>query len=139
MAKVQLREISQTRAGDKGNTVNVALFAPTRKLYQAFLREVTSPRVKEHFRGLVEGDVIRYEVPNLLALNFVLQGALNGGGSLSIRMDNLGKCFGSNLQRMYIEVEDLELAGDVESADDLKLTDGPEPTGESTRLNNCVK
>ena len=106
MALVQLRKISQVRSGDKGNTVNIALFAPNEALYQVFLREVTPEKVKRHFRGLIEGEVIRYEVPNLLALNFVCKEALNGGGSASIHVDNLGKCFSSNLQRMVIEVED---------------------------------
>ncbi|MHB1626765.1 MAG: AtuA-related protein [Bacilli bacterium] len=106
MGNVQLRGISQTRAGDKGNTVNIALFAPTREMYRVFLREVTAERVKAHFQGMVEGTVTRYEVPNLLALNFVCRRALNGGGSVSIRMDTLGKCFGSNLQRMFIAVPD---------------------------------
>ena len=106
MALVQLRKISQVRSGDKGNTVNIALFAPNEALYQVFLREVTPEKVKRHFRGLIKGEVIRYEVPNLLALNFVCKEALNGGGSSSIHVDNLGKCFSSNLQRMVIEVED---------------------------------
>jgi hypothetical protein len=106
MARVQLKELSQVRAGDKGNSVNVALFAPDEAIYRVFLREVTADRVKEHFRGLVHGEVVRYEVPNLLALNFVLREALGGGGSSSLRIDNLGKCFGSNLQRMTIEVDD---------------------------------
>ncbi len=110
MAHVQLREISQTRAGDKGNTVNIALFAPTAELYDVFLREVTEESVKEHFRGMIEGSITRYEVPNLLALNFVCRQALNGGGSVSIRMDTLGKCYGSNLQRMIISVPDDLLA-----------------------------
>lgn len=106
MAQVQLRRLSQVRSGDKGNTVNVALFAPNEAVYQVFLREVTPERVKQHFRDWIEGEVLRYEIPNLLALNFVCHQALNGGGSSSIRMDNLGKCFGSNLQRMVIEVEE---------------------------------
>jgi hypothetical protein len=106
MARVLLKELSQVRAGDKGNSVNVALFAPDEAIYRVFLREVTADRVKEHFRGLVHGEVVRYEVPNLLALNFVLREALGGGGSSSLRIDNLGKCFGSNLQRMTIEVDD---------------------------------
>lgn len=113
MARVQLRHISQVRSGDKGNTVNIALFAPNEAFYRVFLREVTPEKVKEHFRGLIEGEVIRYEVPNLLALNFVCKEALNGGGAASIRVDNLGKCFGANLQRMYIEVEDELLQGEI--------------------------
>lgn len=106
MRKIQLRDISQVRSGDKGNSVNVALFAPNEAIYQAFLREVTEEKVKKHFEGLVEGEVIRYEAPNLFALNFLCKEALNGGGSSSLRVDGLGKTFSSNLQRMYIEIED---------------------------------
>lgn len=112
MARIQLREISQARSGDKGNTVNIALFAPTDSWYRVFVQEVTAERVKAHFSGLVEGEVTRYLMPNIRGMNFVCEEALNGGGSASIRMDNLGKCFGANLLRMEIEVED-EALGDV--------------------------
>jgi hypothetical protein len=105
MARTQLRRIAQARSGDKGDTVNIALFAPTDALYNAFVREVTVERMKAHFTGLVKGEVTRYLVPNVRALNFVCKEALNGGGSASIRMDNLGKCYASNLLRMEIEVE----------------------------------
>lgn len=103
MKKIQLREVALARSGDKGNTVNVALFAPNKKWYDMFIREVTAEKVKEHFSGLVKGEVIRYEVPNILALNFVCTEALDGGGASSLRMDSLGKTFSSNLLRMYIE------------------------------------
>ncbi len=103
MKKIQLREVALARSGDKGNTVNVALFAPNEKWYDMFIREVTAEKVKEHFSGLVKGEVIRYEVPNILALNFVCTEALDGGGASSLRMDSLGKTFSSNLLRMYIE------------------------------------
>ncbi|MEB1809269.1 MAG: hypothetical protein LPK26_18590 [Bacillaceae bacterium] len=106
MVKVKLKEIAQSRSGDKGNTVNVALFAPNQEIYNIFLTEVTPEKVKEHFNGLVEGEVVRFELPNIFALNFVCKEALNGGGSSSIRLDNLGKCFGSNLLRMEIEVDE---------------------------------
>jgi hypothetical protein len=112
MARIQLRQIAQARSGDKGNTVNIGLFAPTDSLYQVFVREVTAERVKRHFSGLVEGEVTRYLMPNIKAMNFVCKDAFNEGGSASIRMDHLGKCFGSNLLRMEIEVED-ELLCDV--------------------------
>ncbi|PWA12798.1 hypothetical protein DCC39_03890 [Pueribacillus theae] len=112
MRKVQLSELSQARSGDKGNSVNVALFAPNEEIYNVFKREVTAEKVKEHFAEFVEGDVIRYEAPNLLALNFLCKEALNGGGSSSLRVDGLGKTFSSNLQRMYIEVEE-ELLEDL--------------------------
>jgi hypothetical protein len=103
MSSVQLREVAQARSGDKGNTVDLSLFAPDKEWYEMFVEQVTAERVKQHFAGLVEGEVRRYEVPNVLALKFVCTSALNGGGSSSIRMDNLGKCFGANLLRMEIK------------------------------------
>jgi hypothetical protein len=75
-------------------------------LYETLVQEVTSEKVKQHFEGLVEGEVQRYLLPNIRALNFVCKEALNGGGSASIRMDNLGKCFGANLLRMEIDIEE---------------------------------
>ncbi|MGB9903368.1 MAG: AtuA-related protein [Desulfotomaculales bacterium] len=104
--KVRLKELAHARSGDKGNTVNIGLFPYREVDYELLKREVTARRVKEHFRGLVEGEVIRYEVPNLNAFNFVLRGALNGGASRSLRTDNLGKCFGAALLRMEIELEE---------------------------------
>lgn len=115
MKSVQLKEISQVRSGDKGNAVNIALFAPNEAIYHSFLREVTKEKVKEHFAGFVEGDVIRYEVPNIYALNFLCKEALNGGGSSSLRLDGLGKTFSSNLQRMYIDVEEEKLENLLEN------------------------
>ncbi|PLS18665.1 hypothetical protein CVD28_05930 [Bacillus sp. M6-12] len=113
MPKVLLREVAQARSGDKGNMVNIGLFAPTDAIYQTFIQQITTEKVKQHFEGLVEGSVVRYEVPNILALNFICQKALNGGGSSSIRLDNLGKCFGSNLLRMEIEIDDRILPSEV--------------------------
>lgn len=102
MSKVQLRDIALVRSGDKGNTVNIALFAKDEEMYERFKGQVTAEKVKEHFAGLVTGEVIRYEVPNVLGFNFILKEALDGGGSASLRLDNLGKCFSSNLLRMEI-------------------------------------
>ncbi|GAA0493432.1 hypothetical protein GCM10008986_19860 [Salinibacillus aidingensis] len=104
MASVQLKDVAQARAGDKGNKVNIGLFAPDEEWFERFKSQVTPERVKDHFKGLVKGDVVRYELPNIHAFNFVLTEALDGGGSSSIRMDNLGKCFGANLLRMEINV-----------------------------------
>ena len=106
MAYVQLRAFAQARSGDKGDAVNIGLFAPTDALYDVIAREVTPERVRAHLAGLVEGDVRRYALPNIRALNFVCEQALNGGGSASIRLDNLGKCFGAHLLRMEIEVDE---------------------------------
>ena len=104
MSKILLKDIAQVRSGDKGNTVNIGLFASNRHFYELLAKEVTAEKVKSHFQGLVDGEVIRYEVPTIHAFNFILKEALNGGGSTSILVDNLGKCFSSNLLRMEIEV-----------------------------------
>lgn len=111
MAAIQLRYLAQARSGDKGDTSDISLFAPTPAIYEVFRREVTADRVKQHFLGIVFGEVKRYEVPGVLALKFILHGALGGGASSSLRTDNLGKSFGSNLLRMEIEVDDALLAG----------------------------
>lgn len=102
--KLQLRELCGYRAGDKGDISNVALFAYDGDVYDLIRREVTPERVKEHFGSMVRGDVVRYEARNVLALNFVMDGALGGGGPSSLRSDNLGKTLGGSLVRMEIEV-----------------------------------
>jgi len=104
MLRIRLVELAHARSGDKGNTVNIGLFPYQEKDYELLKNTVTAERVKDHFRGLVDGEVLRYEVPNLHAFNFVLKNALNGGASRSLRSDNLGKCFGASLLRMEIEV-----------------------------------
>jgi hypothetical protein len=111
MTRVQLRDVAQARSGDKGDLANVAVFAPTPALYRAFLRELTPERVRAHFGRFVRGQVDRYEVPNVRALNFVLHQALDGGAARSLRSDPLGKSYGSLILRMSIDVSDEELAG----------------------------
>jgi hypothetical protein len=108
---VQLRDVAQARSGDKGDLANVALFAPSAAMYAAFLREVTAERVRAHFGRFVKGRVERFEVPNVRALNFVLHEALGGGAARSLRSDPLGKSFGSLLLRMFIDVDESDLAG----------------------------
>ncbi len=102
--KKQLVELVHSRSGDKGDIANIALFAPDQATYNLLVREVTAERVRSHFEGIVTGRVERYQVPNVLALNFVLNGALNGGASRSLRSDALGKSLSSALLRMEIEV-----------------------------------
>lgn len=98
----QLVEIANARCGDKGNKVNIALFAKKPEHYEQLLEQVTAEIVANHFGDYIKGQVVRYEVPSIYGLNFVLDEALAGGGSASLRVDNLGKCFASNLLRLHI-------------------------------------
>lgn len=107
MPRVSLAGLASARSGDKGDTVDISLFAPDQTLFRAFCDQVTAERVRAHFSSHITGPVARYEVPNVLALKFVLHGALDGGASRSLRSDNLGKCFGPMLLRMEIEVPDV--------------------------------
>ncbi len=124
MARLALRELCGYRAGDKGDVANVALFASDDETYALIVREVTAARVKEHFGAMVRGRVDRYEAANVRALNFVMQGALGGGGPRSLRADSLGKTLGGALVRMEIDVPE-SLAGrrhprpDVSWADEI--------------------
>ena len=89
--RVPLHRIAHARSGDKGDASNVGLIADSPELYEVLRREVTAERVKEHFREVCRGAVERFEVPNLLALNFLLHDSLGGGGTLSLLTDAQGK------------------------------------------------
>ena len=102
--KKQLVHLAHARSGDKGDKADLSLFAPDQETYDLLTREVTAERVKQHFQGIITGKVERFEAPNVLALKFVLHGALNGGASRSLRSDALGKSLSSGLLRMEIEV-----------------------------------
>jgi hypothetical protein len=106
--KVRLLDIAHARSGDKGDTANVGVIALEAKWYGVLEHYVTRNRVAEHFRGLIEGDVERFELPNLRALNFLLHGALDGGGTLSLKTDAQGKVYSTALLRMVIDVPDEE-------------------------------
>ena len=106
--KVRLLDIAHARSGDKGDTANVGVIALEPRWYDVLNEFVTRNRVTDHFRGMIEGDVERYELPNLNALNFLLHGALDGGGTLSLNTDAQGKVFSTALLRMVIDVPDPE-------------------------------
>jgi hypothetical protein len=106
--KVRLLDIAHARSGDKGDTANVGVIALQPKWYAVLDQFVTRTRVADHFRGMIEGGVERYELPNLNALNFLLHGALDGGGTLSLKTDAQGKVFSTALLRMVIDVPDAE-------------------------------
>ena len=100
--RVPLSQIAHTRSGDKGDMSNIGVIAWKIEDYTVLLREVTAERVKAHFGPLVKGKVERFELPNLGALNFLLYEALDGGGTLSLRVDAQGKNMGSALLSMEI-------------------------------------
>lgn len=106
--QVQLVDIAHARSGDKGDTANVGLIALKPEWYELLVREVTRERVARHFDGVITGGVERFELPNLKALNFLLHGALDGGGTLSLKTDAQGKVFSTAMLRMKIEVPDAE-------------------------------
>jgi hypothetical protein len=106
--KVRLVDIAHARSGDKGDTANVGVIALEERWYEVLDKFVTRNKVAEHFRGMIEGEVDRYELPNLNALNFLLHGALDGGGTLSLKTDAQGKVYSTALLRMVIDVPDAE-------------------------------
>jgi hypothetical protein len=108
--KTQLVKLAHARSGDKGDTANVGLIALRDEWYPLLVREVTAERVKQHFKGICEGEVERFELPNLGALNFLLHESLGGGGTLSLMTDAQGKTFSTALLRMQIEIGDDEAA-----------------------------
>ncbi len=101
---IQLVDIAHARSGDKGDTANVGLIALKPAWYTIIDRYVTRERVARHFAGQITGDVVRFELPNLGALNFLLHGALDGGGTLSLKTDAQGKVYSTALLRMSIDV-----------------------------------
>ncbi len=102
--RVRLLDVAHARSGDKGDTANVGLIALEPRWYEFLVRHVTRERVVEHFRGQITGDVVRFELPNLTALNFLLHGALGGGGTLSLKTDAQGKVYSTALLRMVLDV-----------------------------------
>jgi hypothetical protein len=108
--RVPLVRIAHARSGDKGDTANVGVIALRPEWYPLLERELTVARVSEHFRGMLTGDVVRFELPNLRALNFLLHGALDGGGTLSLKTDAQGKVYSTALLRLTLEIPDAEAA-----------------------------
>ena len=106
--RIKLVKLAHARSGDKGDTANVGLIALRAEFYPLLVREVTAARVKEHFKGICKGEVERFELPNLGALNFLLHESLGGGGTLSLMTDAQGKTFSTALLRMEVEVPDEE-------------------------------
>lgn len=106
MARIPLVHLAHARSGDKGDTANVGVIAYEASHYPLLVEALTPAAVKGHFGALVQGEVERFELPNLHALNFLLHGALDGGGTRSLMNDAQGKVFSTALLRMEIEVSD---------------------------------
>lgn len=104
MPKIQLLHLAHTRSGDKGDTANIGVIALRPEFYPLLVEQLTSERVKEHFRGICLGEVERYELPNLGALNFLLHNSLGGGGTVSLKTDAQGKTLSTAMLRMEVEV-----------------------------------
>lgn len=102
--KVRLYEIAQARSGDKGDASNVGLIARTPEIWELLREQATPERVEEHFREVCRGGVERYEVPNLLAFNFILKDSLGGGGTESLKTDAQGKTHAQGLLQMEVEI-----------------------------------
>lgn len=110
MATVKLFDIAIARSGDKGDGSNVGIRANSPAIYEFLAENLTEARVKEHFKGICFGAVERYELPNLLALNFILNDSLGGGGTETLKTDAQGKVHGLALLHMELDVPDALLS-----------------------------
>ena len=106
MKKIRLIEIAHARSGDKGDGCNIGVIARKPEYYEILKEKVTVERVAVHFKGWVFGEIKRYELPNIHAFNFVLEKALGGGATESLRTDNQGKAMNAALLKMEIEVSE---------------------------------
>jgi hypothetical protein len=109
MKTVRLYALAHARSGDKGDTVNVGVIARRPEFWDLIRKRITAARVRRHFDGMITGGVERFELPNLHALNFLLHGALDGGGTVSLMTDAQGKTFSTAMLRMRLRIPD-ELA-----------------------------
>lgn len=104
--KIQLSKLAHARSGDKGDAVNCGVIAFKEEWYPIIRDVLTKERVKQHFDGICLGDVERYEMPNLWAVNFVLYNTLGGGGTVSLKLDAQGKTIASAMLLMEVDVPD---------------------------------
>lgn len=104
--RVKLQHVAHTRSGDKGNTSNISVIAYDPDLYPLLKEQLTAERFHRHYAGTVDGPVLRYEVDGLAALNFVAHGALGGGVSRSLCLDNYGKSLSAAILGFELEVPD---------------------------------
>jgi len=111
---IPLRAIAFARSGDKGDSANIAVFGRSTEAYSWMRDHLTSAGVEEYFRPLGVGRVVRYDVPNLEALNFVLPHVLGGGGSRSLRIDSQGKTLGMALLELKVDAPQHLIVGQTD-------------------------
>jgi hypothetical protein len=102
--KIKLKDICHGRSGDKGDAANIGIIAYDENGYDIIRKYLSAEKVKEHFKGICKGDVERYELPNIRALNFLLHNTLGGGGTVSLKHDAQGKTLAAALLRMELDV-----------------------------------
>jgi len=122
MKTFYLREIAHARAGDKGDTSNIGVIAYRPEFYPIILEQVTADRVGAHFRGLARGPITRYELPNVHAINLVLERSLGGGVTRSLSLDPHGKSYGALILTMPVTVSD-DVARQLEQQGRVPLLD----------------
>lgn len=106
MSKIVLFNIASARSGDKNDICNIGVLAKKPEYYPLIKKYLSADVVKSHFKGLIKGNVDRYEWEAIEGINFVCHEALDGGASRSLRMDTLGKNFSSHLLELELEIEE---------------------------------
>jgi hypothetical protein len=104
--KIPLSKLAHARSGDKGDAANCGVIAFREEWYPVIREILTTERVKKHFEGICLGEVERYEMPNLWAVNFLLHNTLGGGGTVSLKLDAQGKTIATAMLQMEVEVPD---------------------------------
>jgi hypothetical protein len=103
---IRLRDIAYARSGDKGDVVNIGVMAKDSDAYRLLRQHLTAAVVKAHFKDIVKGEVVRYDLDNFESLEFVMRGALGGGATRTLMMDQTGKAYAPNLLRLTLQVAD---------------------------------
>lgn len=116
MKKVLLRELAFARSGDKGDVSDIGIMAKSKNIYDLLVKTLTPEKIKEHFKGMVKGDVEVYPMPNINSIEIVLRQALGGGATCTLRFDQTGKSMGQALLRLQVEADD-SLVQEAEEVD----------------------
>jgi phosphoribosylaminoimidazole-succinocarboxamide synthase len=114
--KVLLRELAFARSGDKGDVSDIGIMAKSKNIYDLLVKTLTPEKIKEHFKGMVKGDVEVYPMPNINSIEIVLRQALGGGATCTLRFDQTGKSMGQALLRLQVEADD-SLVQEAEEVD----------------------